>query len=75
MRNTKTCPKCRSHDVVVVPGGVGGPYAGDNVHVGFLRSPVGVTHCMCYACGFLEDWVEDAEERARIKEKYGDGER
>ena len=47
VRNAKVCPKCGSREVVVVPGGVGGTHAGNNVHLGFFRSPVGVARYLC----------------------------
>lgn len=48
MKNTKVCPKCGSCDVVVVPGGVGGTYVGNNVHIGFFARE-SESHDMCVA--------------------------
>jgi hypothetical protein len=71
MRNTRACPKCKSRDIVVVPGGVGGTYIGNNVHIGFFRSPVGVARHVCCGCGFTEEWVDDLDDREKIRKKYG----
>ena len=71
MKNTKACAKCGSRDIVVIPGGVGGPYMGDNVHVGFLRMPVEVARYLCCVCGFVEEWIENPEDIKTLKKKYG----
>ncbi|MEN6557510.1 MAG: hypothetical protein ABFC54_04945 [Thermoguttaceae bacterium] len=71
LKNTKVCPKCGSCDVVGVPGGVEGTYVGNNVHIGFFRSPVGVAQHMCCHCGFIKEWIDDPKGREKIKKKYG----
>jgi hypothetical protein len=72
MRTTKICPKCGSNDVVIVPGRVGGTFAGNHVQVGFLGLPVEVARYLCCECGFSEEWVDNPEDLERIKKKYGE---
>ena len=71
MKNTKTCPKCRSADIVRIPGEVRAFGAGNNIIVGAtIFSAAKVTRYLCASCGFGEEWVESAEDIARIKAKY-----
>jgi hypothetical protein len=70
MRNSKTCPKCRCTDIVQIRQARLNPYA-NNIFSGMtLFSSVKITRYLCGACGFLEEWVESADDIARIKKKY-----
>ncbi len=72
MRNTKICPKCGSYDVVRVPGGVGAHGAGDNIPMGLWTfSAIKVTRYLCCDCGFSEEWIDDPNDREKIKTKFG----
>jgi hypothetical protein len=72
MRNSKTCTKCRSSEVIRIPGVTGAYGAGNNIPIGrTVFSSIKVTRYLCAACGFSEEWVEDADDRAKIKKKYG----
>jgi transposase-like protein len=57
MKNSKTCPKCRSTDIIRLPGHVRGYGAGNNVVVGkwLLMKLVLVTRYLCGSCGFSEE--------------------
>jgi hypothetical protein len=66
MRNTKICPKCGSRDIVIVPGVLNAL----TVSVGVLRT-VELKRHLCVDCGFTEEWIDDAEDRERIKKKLG----
>lgn len=58
MKNTKTCPKCGSKDILIVDGNVGTHGAGNNIPVGFtLYSSVLVNRYLCCSCGFSEEWI------------------
>jgi transposase-like protein len=73
MRNSKTCPKCKSTDIVRIPGKAGG-YGSDktNILIGWtVFNVVKVTRFLCASCGFIEHWVESAEDLATVKKKYG----
>ena len=69
VKNTRTCPKCQSRDIIVIPGNVGAHGSGNNVQIGWLRYAK-VTRYLCGSCGFSEEWVEDPGARQKLKEKH-----
>ena len=70
MRIAQACPKCRSTDIVRIPG-VLGPYGAGNIAVGrTIFSGVKLTRYLCAACGFSEEWVDSPDDTAKIKKKY-----
>jgi hypothetical protein len=72
MRNSKTCTKCRSNEVIRIPGVIGAYGSGNNIPVGrTIYSSVKITRYLCAVCGFCEQWVEAADDLAKIKKKYG----
>ena len=75
MKTTQTCPKCQSKDVMRIPGSIGGYGAGNNIPLGrtIFGGFVKVTRFLCGACGFSEEWIDDAADLARVKAKFGTG--
>jgi predicted nucleic-acid-binding Zn-ribbon protein len=72
MRNSKRCPKCKSTDIIRIPGDVRAYGGGNNVQIGMtIFSGVKVTRYLCASCGFSEEWVESADDIARIRKKHG----
>ena len=72
MRNTHSCPKCRSTDILRIPGKAGGYGAGNNILVGAtIFSAVLVTRYLCAYCGFSEEWVDDRADLEKLGAKYG----
>ena len=70
MRNSKTCPKCRSADIVRIPGLIAS-HGGNSIIVGMtVFNAVKVTRYLCASCGFSEEWIDSAEDIAKIKKKY-----
>jgi hypothetical protein len=72
MRNSQTCAKCQSSDIIRIPGKVG-RYGSDqtNILVGWtIYNVVKVTRFLCASCGFIEHWVESADDLATVKKKY-----
>jgi hypothetical protein len=68
MLNSKSCPKCRSTDIVEIRQA--NPYA-NNIFAGMsLFSSVKITRCLCAACGFMEEWIDSADDIAKLKQKY-----
>lgn len=62
MKNTKTCPKCNSTDVVRVNGSVGSYGTGNNIMIGAtIFSAVNVNRYICCACGFTEEWIDKVD--------------
>ncbi len=71
MRNSNTCPKCQSTDIVRIQGSTGGYGAGNNIAVGrTIFSAVKVTRYLCASCGFSEEWIDSDDDIAKLKKKY-----
>jgi predicted nucleic-acid-binding Zn-ribbon protein len=71
MQNSQTCPKCRSQEIIRIPGDARAFGAGNNIIVGAtIFSAVTVTRYLCAACGFSEEWIEAADDISKIKKKY-----
>ena len=72
MRISKICTKCRSAEIVSIPGEVRAFGVGNNISAGgTIFSAVKVTRYLCVACGFSEEWVDSADDLAKLKKKYG----
>jgi predicted nucleic-acid-binding Zn-ribbon protein len=71
MQKSKTCPKCKNTEIISIPGEVRAFGAGNNISVGAsIFSAVKVTRYLCASCGFSEEWIESADDIAKIKKKY-----
>jgi len=72
MRNAKPYPKCTSNDIIRIPGTVGAYGSDNSIMVGLtiFTGPVRVTRYLCGACGFSEEWIDEAADIARIRKKY-----
>jgi len=73
VKNSKTCPKCRSSDIIRVPGEARSYGAGNNIVVSgpILFKFVLVMRYVCGSCGFSEEWIDTAEDIAKVRKKYG----
>jgi predicted nucleic-acid-binding Zn-ribbon protein len=69
MRNTHSCPKCRSTDLLRIPGKKEAYGVGNNILVGALRR-VCVTRYLCAGCGFSEEWIDDRADVEKLRTKY-----
>jgi transposase-like protein len=67
MKNSGKCPKCQSNDVVRIAGGTG---TSGNIFMGTFSGIVLLTRYLCASCGFVEQWVESADDIAKVKRKY-----
>jgi predicted RNA-binding Zn-ribbon protein involved in translation (DUF1610 family) len=71
MRNTPSCPKCRSTVILQIPGQSGAFGSGNNIPVGrSIFSAVLVTRYLCASCGFSEEWVDDKAGLEKLSAKY-----
>lgn len=62
MKDSKTCPKCRSANIVRIDGYTGAYGSGNNVMVGkTVFSSVNVNRYICCTCGFTEEWIDKAD--------------
>ncbi len=69
MKNSKKCPKCQSTDIVRVPGMA--MQGGNNIPAGLTWfNAVKVARYLCASCGFSEEWVDSADDIAKVKKKY-----
>jgi predicted nucleic-acid-binding Zn-ribbon protein len=67
MRNSQPCPKCQCTDIVRMPAGG----AGNEIPAGpHLLSVVCFVRYLCASCGFMELWIDAAEDIAKCKKRY-----
>jgi hypothetical protein len=69
MKNTKICPKCRSNDILRIPGWTG-PYGMGNYIPAGLFKVVKIDRYLCCSCGFSEEWITSEENIEKLKRKY-----
>ena len=67
MRNTRSCPKCQSTDVVRIESPQDG--SANVISTGWF-SAARVTRHLCAKCGFSEEWIEDPDDLAKLVAKY-----
>src|SRR5947208_16606493 len=72
MKNTHTCPKCNSQEIMRIEGRTGGYGGGNDIRAGStIFSSVKVTRYLCGSCGFSEEWIDSPEDLHKLKENYG----
>ena len=73
MRDTGVCPKCGGREIVRVPDNPRRYSSGNNIYLSVftLRRKIPVIRYVCAQCGYVENWVEKAEERKSIRETFG----
>ena len=64
MKNTKSCPKCGSTDIVRIPDNLNRHASGNNIYTSTytLFGKIPVIRYVCCSCGYAENWVENEEE-------------
>ena len=68
MKNSNKCPKCQSREIVKIPPAG----AGNTVRLGIWNiNGIPVTRYLCGSCGYIEQWIDAAEDIERIKDYYG----
>jgi transcription elongation factor Elf1 len=71
MKNTHTCPKCNSQEIMRIEGRMGGHSGHNDISAGGFFRTVKVTRYLCGSCGFSEEWIDAQEDLHKLKEKYG----
>ena len=72
MKQSRTCPKCRSTDILRVEGKIGAYGAGNNIQLGISNlSAIAVPRYICCRCGYAEEWV-DSRDLYRLREKLAE---
>ncbi|MPW26439.1 hypothetical protein GC105_11625 [Alkalibaculum sp. M08DMB] len=71
MKNTKTCSKCNSKNIIRIPGKAGAYGSGNNIMTGMsIFSAVKITRYLCCECGYSEEWIEDKKDIDKLIVKY-----
>lgn len=60
MKNTKTCPKCQSANIVRFDGRCGPYGVGDYFYASALKT-VMVHRYVCCGCGYTEQWIDEKD--------------
>jgi ribosomal protein S27AE len=68
MKNSNTCPKCQSRDIMRIPGSNSENYIPFGLTV-FTAIPV--TRYLCGQCGFIEEWIDSQDDIEQLRRKYG----
>ena len=73
MKNTGKCPKCGSANIIRVPDNTRRYGSGNNIYTSkvTLFGKIPVIRYVCYECGYVENWVENHEERQAILRAFG----
>ena len=74
MKHTGACPKCGSRRIVRVPDHPCRHASGNNIYTTSftLLGKIPVIRYLCRDCGYVENWVEAAEEREQIARAFGE---
>lgn len=71
MKNTETCPKCNSMNILRIPGKAGAYGSGNNIMVGStIFSAVKVTRYLCCECGYSEEWIDSKKDIEKLRNKF-----
>ena len=70
MKIKRTCPKCKSTEIIRIEGSAKGYGAGNNIPMGAtIFSYVKVPRYVCCECGYSEEWI-DLEDIPKLKKKF-----
>lgn len=71
MKNTNTCPKCQSNDIIQIEGGYGLGRKDPNCHIQISAlSYVPVNRFVCGKCGFTEEWIVRRDLIDKIRKRF-----
>lgn len=72
MKNTGKCPKCSSVNIVRIPDNPYRHASGNNIYTSTatLIGKIPVIRYVCCDCGYVENWVERANELSKIKKVF-----
>ena len=72
MKNTNCCPKCGSQAIIRVPDDAH-RYLANSICItnfAFVKR-IPVARYVCCDCGYVENWVENRNERQELNRTYG----
>ncbi len=71
MKNSDKCPKCNSNDIIKIVGRKNQERHNNTIQSGWtIFSVVTVTRYLCGNCGYSEEWVENREDIAKLRNKF-----
>jgi len=71
MKNTETCSKCNSREIIKIPGKAGAYGSGNNIQVGStIFSAVKITRYLCFECGYSEEWIDSREDIEKLRNRF-----
>ena len=68
MKQSKTCPKCGSKEVIFIAENMKGDELGDHIYCGFFTAAT-VNRHICCDCGYTEQYVNKSDIQM-IREYY-----
>lgn len=70
MKNSHTCPKCDSNEIIKIAGPARVGHSKNQVPTS-LFTRANVDRYVCGVCGFSEEWISKTKDLRNIKKKYG----
>lgn len=71
MKYDYTCDKCKSTDIIRIPGkSMSGRY---HFIMANFFTKVPIDRFVCLNCGYIEDWIMDEKHLKKIAKKYKKG--
>jgi ribosomal protein S27AE len=68
VKNSDTCPKCQSRDIIVVSMR---KTVSTIIPIAFtMAGCVNLARHVCGACGFTEEWIHDKNDIDRLRAKF-----
>jgi len=74
MKQSQTCPKCQSQEIVHIPGKSqkAGYDVGENIHTGRTNAHLAMVDIhVCSNCGYVEYWVASPQDLEKVQKKFG----
>lgn len=73
MKQKGVCPKCGSRQLLRVPDHPGRYASGNNIYTTTftLTGKVPVIRYVCLDCGYVENWVDNAADLAKLRRAFG----
>ncbi|QRN82756.1 hypothetical protein JR338_10070 [Chloroflexota bacterium] len=70
MKNLQ-CPKCRSNEIIRIPGEFQPPAMFSGAKPPSSFKSIHTTKYCCTICGYMEEWADDPKDLQDLLKKYG----
>lgn len=69
---TQICPKCGGRNILRIPDNPGRYASGNNIYTSTftLIGKIPVIRYVCLDCGYVEQWVEQPEQRRQLRQAF-----